>query len=201
MSISTYSDLQTAVANWTKRSDLTSIIPDLILLGEKYLFRYARTRDMEEDLNVTISSGLAAVPADYVELKTAYIDGTPIKKLTRTGLDALLTQYPLRTGSGTAKLIARNGSNFEFGPYPADGDVLKGTYYKSLTSIQSSANALFTNNPDLYLAASLAEAYDYIRNDEQKAFWIAKRDQILASVNGLDKAETYSGGPVAVQVA
>jgi hypothetical protein len=34
MSLSTYSDLQTQVANWLARSDLTAYIPDMITLFE-----------------------------------------------------------------------------------------------------------------------------------------------------------------------
>jgi hypothetical protein len=34
MSITTYSELQTAVANWLKRSDLTATIPDFIRLAK-----------------------------------------------------------------------------------------------------------------------------------------------------------------------
>jgi len=34
MAISTYSELQTAVKNWSKRADLDSMIPDFIRLAE-----------------------------------------------------------------------------------------------------------------------------------------------------------------------
>jgi hypothetical protein len=43
MALSTYSDLQTAVATWLHRSDLTAIIPDLITLAETHLC-YAEPR-------------------------------------------------------------------------------------------------------------------------------------------------------------
>jgi hypothetical protein len=33
MSITTYSELKTSIANWLDRSDLTSVIPDFIMLA------------------------------------------------------------------------------------------------------------------------------------------------------------------------
>jgi len=72
MSITTYAELQTAVGAWLHRSDLTGIIPDLITLGEKRIFRKARCRVMESALTGTIASGVIAVPSDYLEIKFAY---------------------------------------------------------------------------------------------------------------------------------
>lgn len=37
MAITTYAELQTAVGNWLHRSDVSTIIPDLIALGEAHL--------------------------------------------------------------------------------------------------------------------------------------------------------------------
>ena len=198
MSISTYAELQTAVGNWLKRSDLTSSIPDLIMLGEKWIFRHARTRDMETAFSVTISSGVAALPSDYVAMKQAYIDGTPITNLQPKAASWILLRYPSRQAADIPKFFAQDGSNLIFGPYPASAYTVKGTYYKRLTSVQSSANALFVANPDLYLFAALAEAELFIKNDKRTAIWTAKRDEILRDVNGEDKAAMFSGGPLAM---
>ena len=198
MSISTYAELQTAVGNWLKRSDLSSSIPDLIMLGEKWVFRHARTRDMETEFNVTIASGVAALPSDFVAMKHAYIDGTPITTLQSKSASWILLRYPLRQAADVPKFFAQDGSNLIFGPYPSSDYTVKGTYYKRLTSIQSSANALFTANPDLYLFAALAEAEPFIKNDKRAALWVAKRDEILRDVNGEDKSAMLSGGPLAM---
>ena len=46
MSLSTYSDLQTSIANYLARSDLTSQIPDFITFAENRLRRELRIRQM-----------------------------------------------------------------------------------------------------------------------------------------------------------
>jgi hypothetical protein len=54
-------------------------------------------------------------------------------------------------------------------------------------------NALFTNNPDLYLFACLAEAEIIIGRDKRVQLWEAKYQKILGLVNGVDNEESASG--------
>lgn len=200
MAITTYAELQTAVTNWLKRSDLASIIPDLIMIGEKRIFREVRARVMETALNSTISSGTIALPSDYLELKHAYVDGSPTKLLQRTTATSLYEQYPLRSSTSKPKLIAREGSNFIFGPYPDSTYTIKGIYYAQPTSIATSANTLFTANPELYLFAALLEAEPYMKNDNRVALWAAKYEQIKEQINSYEKHELGSGSGLQVTV-
>jgi hypothetical protein len=201
MAITTYAELQTAVSNWLHRADLASIVPDLITLGEKRIFREVRVRIMESALNGTIASGVLAVPADYLELKSAYIDGTPVVQLQRASLSQVYEKYPLRTSTCKPKVIAREGSNFVFGPYP-DGDyTVKGIYYAKPTTISSSDNALFVANPDLYLFAALCEAAPYIGNDSRVGLWEQKYMSVKADMEAESRKEDASGGGMQVRTA
>lgn len=201
MAITTYAELQTAVSNWLHRSDLGSIIPDLIMLGEKRIFREIRARIMETALSDTIASGVIALPSDYLELKFAYVDGSPVKLLQRTSPTALLQKYPLRSSTSKPFLIARQGTNFIFGPYPDSTYTIKGIYYAQPTGIATSANSLFTNNPELYLFAALLEAEPYMKNDNRVMLWQAKYDQIKDQINSYEKQEAGSGSGLQVVTA
>ena len=198
MSISTYAELQTAVSNWLKRSDLSSYAPDLIMLGEKWIFRHARTRDMETALSVTISSGTASVPADFVALKHARLSGSPYRGLRVRPAEWIYSQYPNRSAGEVPSFIAIEGASFVFGPAPGDYTIV-GTYYKRLTVVSSSANALFTNNPDLYLFAALAESVAFLKDDARIPLWMARRDAILADVNK-EANESRQGDAMEVMV-
>lgn len=195
MAITTYAQLKTAVTSWLDitASDLTSVIDDLVTVGELRIFRECRTRDMEDSISTAISSGTIALPSGYVELKHARIDGTPSQPLERRSAEALYEMYPTRSSSGKPQFIAREGSTFIFGPYPDSGYTVKGVYYKRLTAVASSANALFTANPDLYLFACLAESEIVIGRDARIPIWEAKYNKILADVNGEDRREQASG--------
>ena len=182
MSISTYAELQTAVTNWTKRADLATPAPDLILLGEKWIFRNVRAREMETALSGTISSGVLAVPSGFRQLKHARVNESPNVPLRIVSATYIYENYPQRSGGNTPKFIAVDGANFVFGPYPADKAIV-GTYYGALTSIQSTANALFLAHPDLYLMAALAEAAPYCKDLKMSALWVSKRDEIKNDIN------------------
>ena len=73
MSITTYADLKNAVASRLRRSDTSGYIDDWITLAETDIYRRLRTKDMETALSVAISSGVAALPTSYLELKYAYV--------------------------------------------------------------------------------------------------------------------------------
>ena len=195
MAITTYAELKTAVTNWLDitSTDLTSTIDDLVTIAEKRIFRECRTRDMEVALSDTISSGVIALPTGYVELKSAYIDRSPAQKLERRDVDYIYDKYPTRSSSGLPLYIAREGTSLIFGPYPDSAYAVKGIYYKRLAALSTTAHALFTNNPDMYLFACLAEAELLIGRDSRIPLWEGKYQKILADVNGEDRREQASG--------
>jgi hypothetical protein len=156
---------------------------------------------METALSDTIASGVIAVPADYLELKYAYINSTPIKNLQKATASQIYAQYPLRSSDAKPGYIARDGSNFIFGPYPDSTYQVKGIYYAKPTTIATSTNALFTANPDLYLFAALCEATPYIKDDPRITLWEAKYAQILEDIRKEDANENASGGGMMVRAA
>jgi hypothetical protein len=203
MSITSYSELQTAIANWLNRSgdtDLTSVVPDLIMLCENRIYRELRIRPMEVALNSTISSGVIAVPANYVELKFTYIDGSPVQRLTKKDPGWIYENYPDRAAEGLPNFIAREVDNFIFGAYPDSSYTVKGVYYQRLPalSVSNTTNWFITNAPDLLLFGSLCEAEPFLKNDDRIQLWEAKYKTIKDQIINQDKQEAYSGSPVTV---
>lgn len=201
MAISTYAELKTAVDNWLHRADMTAIIPDLITIGEKRIFREVRVRVMETALSSTIASGVIAVPSDYLDLKSAYVNSTPVQLLQRSVPSQIYAQYPTRSSTGKPQKIAREGSNFIFGPYPDSTYAIKGIYYAAPTIVATSDNALFVANPDLYLFAALCEAAPYIESDARVALWESKYQSVKADMKAADDREYGSGGGIEVVAA
>jgi hypothetical protein len=56
MAISTYSELQSSMADFLNRSDLTSVIPTFIALGEARMNRDIRHWQMENRASTTIDA-------------------------------------------------------------------------------------------------------------------------------------------------
>lgn len=195
MTIASYNDLKTAVSDYIHRSDNTTAVVDQIMLGEKRIQREVRTADMETAYTGTIASGVIAVPTDFLEWRAVYINSSVAYRLEPKTWEWVLANYPQRSADSIPKFIARNASNFEFGPYPDSGYTVKGTYYKRLTAVSSSWNALATANPDLYLAAALAYANAYI-GDDAALKWDALYQSIRDSLNGEAKLQDISGAPL-----
>ena len=70
MSISSYSDLKTAVANWMARSDLTNRIPEFITLTEAKFNRNLDVRQMEQRASTTIDT--ASTSPEFITLPTDF---------------------------------------------------------------------------------------------------------------------------------
>lgn len=202
MAINTYALLKTAVTSWMDitASDLSTKIDDLVTIAENRIFREARTKDNEAVLSSTIASGVVAVPADYISLKFSYVDGTPVGKLERRDAEWIYGNYGTRSASGKPKYIARETTNFIFGPYPDSGYTVKGVYYKRPGTLSSAVYDLFTNNPDLYLFACLAESEILIGRDSRVPLWEAKYTKVLGDLNGVDKAENSSGSALQIRL-
>jgi hypothetical protein len=156
---------------------------------------------METALDVAISSGVAALPSAYLDLKYAYINTSPTSPLQRVSASQVYESYPNRVTTGIAVMVGREADNFIFGPVSSDSYRMKGIYYALPTSIQTSANAVFLANPDLYLFAALCEAVPYIQNDARIPVWEAKLSQIMSDLADQDAEEYGSGGGLMVRAA
>jgi hypothetical protein len=198
MSITNYSELKAAVGNWLNRSDLTSYISDFIAMAESTIYRRLRIRAMEASLNSTIASGVIAVPADYLELKHAYIDGTPTTQLQRKSAQWIYENYPLRSADGMPLYIATDGDNFIFGRYPDSYYTIKGTYYKKLSALSDSntTNWFIINAPDLLLFGSLKEAEPFLKNDDRMMLWESKFEKIISAIEQGERKERLSGSSI-----
>lgn len=195
MAITTFAELKTAVArNWKHRQDLDSISEDLIMVGEKWINRNVRATEMETALSVAIASGTATVPTGFLGLKYAYIDGSPIQPLEVRSPQQIFARFTKRSSDAKPEWIGYDAGSLIFGPYPDSTYTVKGTYYKRQGPLSSAVYDLFTNNPDLFLFAALAEAEAYVENDKRISLWIAKRDQIALDINNEAKGIMASGG-------
>jgi hypothetical protein len=192
--INSYATLQTAVGDYLARSDLSTFLPNFVQNCEGKLYKNLRIRAMETALSGTISSGVLAVPSDYVELKYAYINSTPVRALERVPVEQIYSEYPVRSGAEYPRYIAREGSNFIFGPYPGDHGVV-GIYYARFAALSGSntTNWFTTNAPDVLLYGALLEAEPFIKNDARLILWKSMYDNAVQAIMDEEKREGRSG--------
>lgn len=169
--ITNYTTLKTAVADYLARDDLTTWIPNFVQAAERKLSSRLHLRNEETALSVTITGGVATVPADFKQLKFAYFDETPVSLLQWLPLEELYRDYPDRSSSATPSVISREGSSFVFGPVSKDG-TLKGIYYAKQASLETTDPSWYvSNHPEALLYGALAEAALFIRDTDMFNFW------------------------------
>jgi len=164
--------LQTAIADYLARDDLTSFIPNFIQNTENKLLRTLNLRDEETALSVSISAGLATVPTDFKALRFAYYDATPVSPLTWVPIDELYRDFPDRSDTtDTPSVISREGLSFIFGPVALDG-TLRGIYYAKQDPLRTTDPSNYvTNQPEVLLYGSLLEAEPFIQDDPRIPVW------------------------------
>ena len=184
MALTTYANLETAVANWLARDDLTSYIPDFIVLFEACANRRLRVRQMETTTTLTPSSGSATLPTDYLSWRRVTWTGSTRVELEYVEPSWLQAAYP-DTPAATPKVFTIEGDTLKVRPTSTTG--LEFQYYAKVGALATAANWLFTAHPDLYLFGSLAEAQGFNLDVEKLALWKARRDEAFAEIESLSK--------------
>jgi hypothetical protein len=203
MALDSYSNIRTALTTrlGVTTNDISNAnADDLFTEAEKRIFRELRVRAMETALSSAIASGVIAVPSGYCDLKYAYVDGTPVQALQRKSASWIYLQYPYRSSYGKPKFIAREASNFIFGPYPDSAYTIKGIYYaKPATVVNGSLTGVLLDNPDLLLYAALVEAEKFLSRDSRIPIWESRYQEVKQQIIVEDGREDASG-PLTIAV-
>ena len=191
--ITSYATLKTAIQDYLARADLDSFADNFIQGAEECIYSDLRAPAMETALDETIASGVITVPSDFIAWKAVYVDSTPIVQLEPAPLHALYNSYPTRSATSKPFVIARNGANFEFGPYPDSAYDIKGTYYARLTGLGSgnTTNFLTSDHPTMLLYACLAEAARFNKNQADEDRFERMYQRHLGDAQRRYKEETY----------
>ena len=203
MAIATYADLQTSIANWLKRSDLTSIIPDFITLAEARIARDLRLRKQVVNTTLSTVAGTRGVtlPSDFLEAENISLSNTtPPGALSVVTPEILDRKYPEAYVTGQPRVYALLGDKILFGPTPDAVYSVSLDYYQRFAALStSSTNWLLTNHPNVYLFAALAEASGYLFNDERIPTWEAKYQADVRSLQEADDTALRSGSAMRVR--
>ena len=119
MSIGNYAELQTAVANFMARSDLTSQIPDFITMAESRMSRELETREQEKRSQATLTAGdeYILLPNDFREVREVKINASPTRVLTYYSPSALDSMYS-SNGQGMPEGYSIVGLEMKLRPIP-----------------------------------------------------------------------------------
>lgn len=203
MAYTSYSDLQTSVANYLGRSDLTAVIPDFIRFAETRLARELRTRKMLKSATASMTAGDArvALPTDFLEVRDLYTQGNPRMPVTYMSPSGF-TRDARADESGLPVFYTVLASEFQFAPIPDTAYVLEILYYAQPTvlSESNSSNVFLANYPDALLYGALLEAEPYLINDARTTTWADLYNRAVLNIQSSDQNSEYSGIPLQMRL-
>lgn len=216
MSITTYTELKTALQNWYARSDetFTNRVDEFIDLaedrihygagepGEPTFTQPLRIRGMETSANLTVSSQTVALPTGFLQERRLYLNTDPKTDLDYFPPDRFwATDAAVPSASGQPSIYTIEGTNIIFGPSPDTSYTGKILYFGKLDALSESAttNWLVTNAPTIYLYACLLEAAIWDRNDEEALKYAGLFRGRINSLVRQDKLSRYGGGSLSMR--
>lgn len=185
MAITTYDELQTAVANWLDRSDLTSRIPEFIELTEARLNRRLRTRETSEITTASVSSEFTALPTDFLDVRALRItDGTNIYELLPESPETISQWKSWNNATAIPQFYTIQGAEFQVYPSPNATFTATLIYRQKVPAltVSNTSNWVLVKAPDLYLYGALLQAAPYLRDPEALASWTALFEQALSEL-------------------
>lgn len=184
-----YSQLKTAVSDWTHREDLATPAATFVQLAEARLLAELRLNRWTTTTTLTVPAGLTSValPADFVEgrgLTGGSFDWTAVtpERLARLTED----------GSETHSYSIFDGELHV--PYAPTEDLeLALTYYYAPEALSDSntTNWVLTNQPAVYLFLALAEAALYVGTEamtQKAAIYEGRARAAMDALRQLDSA-------------
>ena len=187
MAITTYAELQTAVADFAHRSDLTTIMPTLIRMAEDVIYGDldSRQQDTIASLSTVADTETVALPTDFMSFRSLSISsGTRHETLTFLSPTQYAQEFQYDY-TGTPRAYTVIGSDIKLQPIPDDAYTLKAIYEAKIPnlSVSNTTNWLLTSYPSAYLYATLMQVAIYTKDAEGGATWGNLYGKVIQGIN------------------
>jgi len=187
MAIDTFTNLKTAIGNWSDRADfITTYGDDYVTLADarvrKDLARaQIRVREMVTRADLTPSSGVCTLPSDFMAMIAVQCRASDPTVLTYKPVSWLNEAYP-DGASGTPAYYGIEGGSLYMFPLTTSDIRIVYYAYPAALSADNEENWLLTKYPDIYLYAGLVELKAHEQDAEGMQHWIS---MLTAAVDGL----------------
>jgi hypothetical protein len=203
MTITNYTNLKAAIADWLLRDDLTAVIPSFIALAETQMQREIRHHKMMQRAEAEIDTRYFALPSDWIETARFHVAGDRPTRLELTGMDDMLQLRELNgNASGRPTHYAHIGEQLEVFPTPGATYDVELLYFQKIPALTDAAptNWLLTDYPDAYLYGALMQAAPYLDDDQKMQVWASLYAAAVNSINAESKKARYSGAGMRIRI-
>jgi hypothetical protein len=202
MAIQTYADLQTTIANFLARTDLTAQIPDFIKLAEARMSRELETRSQEKRAQATLTAGneYISLPVDLREVREVKLNTSPLTVLEYKS-PAQMDKDFSSTGNSKPEAYSIIGDELKLRPVPDSAYEAEIVYVGDIESLSNTrtTNNILTRHPDAYLSGALVEAYTYLMDEQRAQVYDQKFSRAIEEVRRDEDRAQYGSSSLSVQ--
>lgn len=200
MSITTYSELKTALANFSNRTDLTSYVDDFIDLCESEMQVRFKLMEFEGDTTLTVTAGVATLPSGWLGARSVVWQSNPERTLRYVSPDRL-EQILASNEPGVANYYTITGTQMRFAD-DADGTV-QVIYHAKFTPLSDSntSNGILSEYPGAYLYGSLKHLAAFMRDADGATGYDAMFKEIAGLITLNNTQRKYAGVTLEVRPA
>jgi len=197
MAIDTYTNLQTAIANFLARDDLTAQIPDFITMAEARMSRELETRSQEKRATASTVGGneYLSLPTDLREVREVKLNTTPLTVLSYYSPVALDEKFA-SGGQGKPLGYSIIGDEIKLRPVPDTTYSLEIVYIGTINALSATnaTNNILSRSPDAYLYGALAEAYAYLLDEQRAAQYMQRFNLAIDEIRRDEQRAHYGTG-------
>jgi hypothetical protein len=180
MALGTYSELQSAVASYLHRSDLTTEIQDAIRLAEADMQVRAKLSQWDTSTTIAMTNGVGALPSDFAQaISVRYgADSYTLEALHGDAFDNLSAA----SSSGSPTYFSIRGTNLLLAPAATGTVTLEYTARFTPLSTSATTNSLLTLFPDAYLYGTLMHMAVWDSDDASVSKYVGLFEQSVVRI-------------------
>lgn len=204
MSFDTYSNLQTEIGAWLKRTTMAAAtIQGFISLAEKEMNKRLRTRNQEFRETFSLNSqytDLTTLTNTLIEARSVQINTDPVVVLEYRTPFQIDVEIPSGT-TGKPVYYTIHGDDLEARPIPDTTYTAEISGYATISALSDSntSNWVLANHPNLYLFGSLYYGNVFIQDIAAAQGFKTLFEQEINEINTKEKKARYSGSPLMVR--
>lgn len=196
MSISTYTELKDAIADFLLRTDLDAAIPTFIRLAEARMDRDVRHWRQEKRSVAQLDGQYSAIPADYLRPIRLQITDAPTSEVAPISTAQMLQLRGDRNDRvGRPTHYALTAGSLELYPTPDNTYNASLVYYGRVAALSGSnaTNWLLTEAPDAYLYGALVHSAPYLKDDPRISVWASLYTSAIEALNKTSDDAKHGG--------
>jgi hypothetical protein len=199
VSITTYAELKTSIADFLDRDDLTSKTGTFISLAEAEISRDLRHWRQEKRVNTSVDEQYENLPTDWLRINSVqHTGGGLISSVSASELQRLRSAT---TTTGKPRYMRINSNQIELYPVPDQAYSIEVTYLAQTPALTDAApsNWLLDYAPDLLLYGALKHSAPYLGEDSRLAVWGSLYASGIEALNSETESAVVSG-PLSMRI-